>query len=148
MGFDELDRLPKSVVMFGSNTKAEIVGEANKLGAPVVDVTDFPLNARGIDYVVPICSSFGAADPFICKLLAGMCAAASMVCDRSRSVSTVMKLCIPCPSFRTDYKLFAAWLHFKAAFPESASSCTNLAPEVAELIARTKLVLNVKLAFG
>ncbi len=28
VGFGKLDRLPKSVVMFGCNTKAEIVGEA------------------------------------------------------------------------------------------------------------------------
>ncbi len=148
MGFGELDCLPKAVVMFCCDAKAAIVSEANKLGVPVVGVADSTLNVRGIDYVVPICSSSGAADLFVCKLLAGVCSAASMVCDRSRSISTAMKLRIPSASFRADYKLLVAWLHFKAAFLESASGRTDLSSEVAALISYVKRVLDVKLVFG
>ncbi len=127
------------------------MSEASKLGVPVVGFADSTLHVKRIDYVVPICSSFGAADLFVCKLLAGVCSAASVVCDRSHSIPAVMKLRIPSSGFRTDYKLFVAWLHFKAALLEAVNGRTDLASDlaskVAALVLRAKLVLDVKLVF-
>ncbi|MFP3038348.1 MAG: 30S ribosomal protein S2 [Candidatus Hodgkinia cicadicola] len=125
-GFNEFDCLPKAVVTFCRGTEASVVSEANRLDVPVVGIADSTADVRGIDYVVPVCSSSATADLFVCKLLAGVCSAASMVCNRSRSIASVVKAHLPNIYFREDFKLLAVWLHFKAAFleaPTTASTC-------------------------
>ncbi|MFP3039820.1 MAG: hypothetical protein ACKESB_03765 [Candidatus Hodgkinia cicadicola] len=90
---------------------------SNGLDVPVVGIADSSADVRGIDYVV----------------------AASMVCSRSHSLSSIVKTHLPSNCFRED---------FKAAFLGATDNCVNLAAEAVEARSHVKRSLDIKLAFG
>ncbi len=110
---------PSMVVVFCEACDACVVKEANALGVPVVGIADATASVRGIDYVVPVSSSSKPADEFVCQLMAGVCSAANMACERSRA--SAMTAAAFTKLFNDSHKLCVACLHFKTAFVDAAA---------------------------
>ncbi len=96
-----------------------IIKEANGLKIPVIGLVDALSIFRGVDFVVPVCSSSRSAVSFIYRMICVTCSLASMSYDRKVISSLIGKRLSLSGNCDFHSNLIYSCLHFKNTITDS-----------------------------